>query len=70
MEVSLAIYLVYSEEPESTCGYEISGVFGSLSDAISWAKSEGNGQMIFQSSLGPIDWKGMDANKNKTKWFD
>jgi hypothetical protein len=66
----MELFIVYNEEQDSISGFDISGVFDDLRDAISWAKSEGNGQKIFKTTTGPINWNAMGSSKNQTRWWD
>lgn len=50
------IYVVVYENPDSTTGADFTGIFDNKLDAENWAKSEGNGAMVFETTFGPIDW--------------
>lgn len=63
----MEIYLVVGEEHDSPSGYDISGIFITREAAVSWARSEGNGQKVVKTIPGPIDWSKIDIEFGKRK---
>lgn len=51
-----SVFLVYVEDPDSSSGVSITGIFDNKASADSFAESEGPGYLVEETSFGPIDW--------------
>jgi len=51
------IYLVVTDNQDSSSGVDITGIFDSKVRAESFAKSEGPEYKVIETDFGPIDWR-------------
>jgi hypothetical protein len=53
------IFIVYCTDYDSSSGVSITGIFDDKTSAFRFALSEGAEYQVFETTPGPIDWKGM-----------
>ena len=54
------IFVVWCDDPESSSGTAITGVFDTRESADNFAESEGPDYKVAEMTFGPIDWTKMN----------